>query len=726
MHANGSARSTEAESSRSSAHRPTGRAAPPLPALLALQGGIGNAAVVQMLRRAGRPPAQDGHRHGTGCGDQQAAPSLQRSTVRDVLRSPGRPLDDTTRTEMEARLGADFSQVKVHSDVTARRSAAELGARAYTSGESIVLGAGGADRHTLAHELTHVVQQRQGPVVGRDNGEGLRVSDPSDRFERAAEANATRVMAGPVPKDTGQPEPEHNHTPAPGHAGPAGATAVQRAVGFEFEVSWNVRSVTGDSADVLQQRLRDREALIDAGILESFLYPLSMYHARLSEAEREQVRGDEGAALRAQWLAPGGLLTPAGQARYDALEVTAAERDALTSTLMTRNKVSEKPVEGENLGKGREDGLVVKGTQFDLTADASPTGGSNLEWVTDPLKTLAEVDSVMDDVTAMAAYLDSRVDDTYIPSEHITAGRGVPQPDLRIYPDGKPLSPAPQATFGATLAQLSTLIKYLERRVPMNMKERMPFIREDLVQGRSQAAADLTTGGFPPGLGELPAARTGAKRAIQALLGLEPRKTDVSALTGLVMHLAAYLRQGMNMQGDNAKTIAGALMARTDFAHAFSLLPTDLRDRFQANAAEFTNLVLDAAGMVDTGNAPVFATPVSRGLAGDRNPTTITLTRSAWLNGIAAGHDLLKHWDHLTVPERGMVDPDSAEGVHKSLGALGSEQNLVGPQNDQEAVVSELRRMNDRMRTADMKPLAIAVFSLIEQLNANESPTYKR
>ncbi|MFF6776610.1 DUF4157 domain-containing protein [Streptomyces sp. NPDC012637] len=164
--------------------------------LLGLQGTAGNDAVVQMLRRSALPPAQEPHRHGPGC---DHGPEVQRSAVHDVLRSPGRPLDAETRTDMEARLGADFSDVRVHDDGAARASAAEVGARAYTSGSHVVIGAGGGDRQTLAHELTHVVQQRRGPVAGTDDGSGLRVSDPSDRFEREADATARRVMSAPAP-----------------------------------------------------------------------------------------------------------------------------------------------------------------------------------------------------------------------------------------------------------------------------------------------------------------------------------------------------------------------------------------------------------------------------------------------------------------------------------------------------------------------------------------------
>ncbi|MET8546947.1 DUF4157 domain-containing protein, partial [Kitasatospora sp. NPDC004799] len=154
-----------------------------------------------MLQLAGHPYAQPGHDPGGGdrSGPEAGSAPVQRSTVQDVLRTPGRPLDDGTRTDMETRLGADFSDVRIHDDPAARASAAEVGARAYTSGSHVVIGAGGGDRQTLAHELTHVIQQRRGPVAGTDHGDGLRISDPSDRFEREAEANAHAALRGPAP-----------------------------------------------------------------------------------------------------------------------------------------------------------------------------------------------------------------------------------------------------------------------------------------------------------------------------------------------------------------------------------------------------------------------------------------------------------------------------------------------------------------------------------------------
>ena len=111
-----------------------------------------------------------------------------------MLRASGQPLAVPVKEEMEARFSADFSRVRVHTDGAARASAAALGARAYTLGDHVVIGEGGANKHVLAHELTHVIQQRQGPVAGTDLGAGLKVSDPLDVYEKAAEANAVRVM----------------------------------------------------------------------------------------------------------------------------------------------------------------------------------------------------------------------------------------------------------------------------------------------------------------------------------------------------------------------------------------------------------------------------------------------------------------------------------------------------------------------------------------------------
>jgi hypothetical protein len=125
------------------------------------------------------------------------------SPVLDVVGSGGgQPLDRETRAEMETSLGHDFSDVRVHTGGGASESAKSVQAQAYTVGNDVVFGGDNyspgtaSGKRMLAHELTHVVQQHGGPVDGTPAAGGVSVSDPSDRFEQAAEQSADRVMAG--------------------------------------------------------------------------------------------------------------------------------------------------------------------------------------------------------------------------------------------------------------------------------------------------------------------------------------------------------------------------------------------------------------------------------------------------------------------------------------------------------------------------------------------------
>ena len=61
-----------------------------------------------------------------------------RSPVHDVVSSGGRPLDTDVRADMEARLGHDFGDVRVHDDSRAHDSAVGVNANAYTVGSNIV------------------------------------------------------------------------------------------------------------------------------------------------------------------------------------------------------------------------------------------------------------------------------------------------------------------------------------------------------------------------------------------------------------------------------------------------------------------------------------------------------------------------------------------------------------------------------------------------------------
>jgi hypothetical protein len=106
---------------------------------------------------------------------------------------------------MESRLGADFSDVRVHTDGKATESARSVQAYAYTVGNDVVFQSdkfspeSESGQRMLAHELTHVVQQRSGPVDGTPAPGGIQISHPSDTFEQAAESSADQVMSSAAP-----------------------------------------------------------------------------------------------------------------------------------------------------------------------------------------------------------------------------------------------------------------------------------------------------------------------------------------------------------------------------------------------------------------------------------------------------------------------------------------------------------------------------------------------
>ena len=83
-------------------------------------------------------------------------------------KGSGSPLSDEARSFMEPRFGTDFSDVKVHTDSGAVQMNQDIQAQAFTHGQDIYFNSGKYSPDTnegkslLAHELTHVVQQRGG------------------------------------------------------------------------------------------------------------------------------------------------------------------------------------------------------------------------------------------------------------------------------------------------------------------------------------------------------------------------------------------------------------------------------------------------------------------------------------------------------------------------------------------------------------------------------------
>lgn len=107
--------------------------------------------------------------------------------VSEAIGSVGSALDDGTRTFMEDRMGYDFGDVKIHTNTVAAKSADALNALAFTSGNDVVFNTGQykpqstEGMHLLAHELTHVIQQKGAGAkhVQRQTG-----PDPAKEFPK--------------------------------------------------------------------------------------------------------------------------------------------------------------------------------------------------------------------------------------------------------------------------------------------------------------------------------------------------------------------------------------------------------------------------------------------------------------------------------------------------------------------------------------------------------------
>jgi len=159
------------------------QAARPRPPLVST---LGNAAVQRLLRSE----HDDEH-------------PVVDATVEDAIESKrggGRSLDTEVQRRVGGALGADLSDVRVHDDSEANSLNHAVSADAFTTGSDIFFrqgkyqpGTSGGDQ-LLAHELTHVVQQRSGEGAG---GGDMRVSSPQDAAEQEASAFSKELASAP-------------------------------------------------------------------------------------------------------------------------------------------------------------------------------------------------------------------------------------------------------------------------------------------------------------------------------------------------------------------------------------------------------------------------------------------------------------------------------------------------------------------------------------------------
>jgi Domain of unknown function (DUF4157) len=122
---------------------------------------------------------------------------LSRRLALDISRDAGRPLDPIVRHRMQATLGSDFGDARIHTGEGAATATREVDARALTIGNRIAFAPGqfhpgsAASERLLAHELAHVAQ---GARPASDPSTAL--SDPSAAAEREADAASLAAVSG--------------------------------------------------------------------------------------------------------------------------------------------------------------------------------------------------------------------------------------------------------------------------------------------------------------------------------------------------------------------------------------------------------------------------------------------------------------------------------------------------------------------------------------------------
>lgn len=111
----------------------------------------------------------------------------------EASRGQGAPLDSGTRDSMESAFGTSFEGVRVHTDQESSALNNSISAKAFTTGNDIYLrqDTSPSDQSLMAHELTHVVQQRSMSGSG-----GMQVGPAGDSYEQEADAVAAAVTSG--------------------------------------------------------------------------------------------------------------------------------------------------------------------------------------------------------------------------------------------------------------------------------------------------------------------------------------------------------------------------------------------------------------------------------------------------------------------------------------------------------------------------------------------------
>lgn len=196
--------------------------------------------------------------------------------VASLPTSGGEPVDHGARQSLEAKFGSDLGDVRVHARGDGAAKTDALGARAITSGRNIYFAPGQYQPQSstgyglLAHEMTHVLQQRAGRFP-------LPESHPSPAAERVKlEREAHAAQAGVTGGSSGTGHASAHHP---------GAHAAQFGLKDEA-IKWTIQQLGGflQIAEYVLKQVRGTKDAILAALIDVYDWAVAQgTHVMLSD-----------------------------------------------------------------------------------------------------------------------------------------------------------------------------------------------------------------------------------------------------------------------------------------------------------------------------------------------------------------------------------------------------------------------------------------------------------
>ncbi|BDD03290.1 hypothetical protein [Aureibacter tunicatorum] len=358
--------------------------------------------------------------------------------------------------------------------------------------------------------------------------------------------------------------------------------------------------------------------------------------------------------------------------------------------------------------------VILKGEGFELTADR-PTNESVPEFVTTPepetpegltktLETFKRIEKIVD-ILHQKAVKQSDMLVTMCPIESL----GQNTNPMTLFDASEKPDFHPQANVGLKLSKIPEIFLRSGDNPPScPSRERLTRIRSvDTKQAREEMMS-------------MKSAQSRASEALRLFFNNHrssmPFSQPSPELVGLCALMIHYMECPMINYSAYVKSYF-PIMARTDFAGIFELLPHDEQTFFRLDNGKYFLEIFAFGKYGVVQNTPLdmselfFAKGVRQGQAGASCYALDQLTREQWIRNIPAGVDMLTR--------RHYPGPDEQKNELDTIGSWANCYDKVGKQK-QLAPIFELRRLQYTDNTEELSKVARDVFLIIMSLNRDQ------